>query len=465
MGFPNSGLSTDILLSMATDNDFKDIDFCKKLIDRAVEEKSIDVIRNLLGRISSTFVFSTEDFRKAIIDCCYSAFRQWTFREIFEVCKESVLGNVLVIVYVLKKMNVITIDRVEALADLLSLNQIDDPIIFEYVSTPGIVILDLNESVKSIDVLIIEKAAQACELFFAGGKLEKSKESIQSMLVLYENSERPEFKFKGNILSSLLNKRMDLFLSLLKKISKSIEDEQSLKANFVNVYELLIRAGIPIFFESRLFKFENDRFYNANFYFALLKDKKGVDRLVMPFDEVDSADVQKVFDLENRLFVTPVGRIGKIQLKDIYSFRKVREVNEVSEGQLSICRNLSENEIEAKMRHILHDQNITSHSPAEIADIYIHKLFLNNELDLRDTAVIIKGRGYPKITLKHVASNILKAVDLPVQIVLLVHTGILFDEPREKFVNQCARAKKMYSIIDVADLTKLLLAYNCLNPN
>ena len=94
------------------------------------------------------------------------------------------------------------------------------------------------------------------------------------------------------------------------------------------------------------------------------------------------------------------------------------------------------------------------------ANRHLHpKLFLNNEADLRDSAIIIKGKGYPKITLTDVAANILKAVDLPVQLVLLVHTGILFDVPREKFTTQCERAKKMHSIIDLTDLTRLLVAY------
>jgi len=183
----------------------------------------------------------------------------------------------------------------------------------------------------------------------------------------------------------------------------------------------------------------------------------------MPFDEVDSAIVQKIFDLDNHMFVTPFGRIGKLQLSDIFSFKKIRGITSVSDEMIGICKNLSENEIGEKIRDILHDQNITAHSPAELTDIYIQKLFLNNEADLRDAAIILKGKGYPKITLTHVASNILKAVDLPVQVVMLVHTGILLDIPREKFTTQCERAKKMYSIIDATDLTRLLVAYDKLS--
>jgi len=31
---------------------------------------------------------------------------------------------------------------------------------------------------------------------------------------------------------------------------------------------------------------------------------------------------------------------------------------------------------------------------------------------------------------------------------------------REKFINQCNRAKKMYCVIDAEDLARLFLAYN-----
>jgi hypothetical protein len=180
----------------------------------------------------------------------------------------------------------------------------------------------------------------------------------------------------------------------------------------------------------------------------------------MPFDEISYTEVQKVFDLQNGAFVSPTGRIGKITIHDVYSFRKTREISEATEEQLEITKKMSENEIEKTIREILQDQNITSHSPAEKADIYQHKLFVNNEKDLRDVAIIIKGKSYAKITLSDIASNLLKAVDLPVQLIFIVHTGILLDEPREKFINQCDRAKKMHCIIDVVDLTRLLLAYN-----
>lgn len=446
---------------MASENDFRDMEFCKRLIGRAILEKNLEAIRNLLDKISSVFVFSTDEFRKGMVDFAYSELKSWSFKEIVEIGKESILGNVLVLCYTFKKIGVITSEKITILAELLQLVHVEDPLTFEYIPIEGRLILDLNETVEpSTKTSTIEKAVEACELLFINGRLEKSKDTVSGMLVLYENSRRSEHKFKGRIVASLLNKRLDSFIAHLKKICKGIDNESQLVANYAIVYDFLVRAAVPIFFDLNSFKFEFDSFYNDNLYFARLLDKSGNEHLLMPFDTINSMEVQKIFDIENKVFVTPTGRIGKIVVRDIYSFRKIRELLEVTDEQLQITRQMSEDEIGKRIRQILHDQNITSHSPAERADIYLHKLLVNNENDLRDAAIIIKGKGYPKITLGDIASNLVKAVDLPVQVVFLVYTGILLDEPREKFTNQCERAKKMHCIIEVVDLTKLLLAYN-----
>ena len=180
----------------------------------------------------------------------------------------------------------------------------------------------------------------------------------------------------------------------------------------------------------------------------------------MPFDKIDASQIQKVYDLDTENFVTPRGRIGKLLLYDVFSFRRARKVTRVSEEQISFVRKLRESEIERKIREILQDQNITTHSPVEKVDVYTLKLCVNNENDLRDVGMILKGRGYPKVNLDSVASNILKAIDLPIHIVFLIHTGVLDDVAKEKFINQCNRAKKMYCVVDAEDLTRLLMAYN-----
>lgn len=165
-------------------------------------------------------------------------------------------------------------------------------------------------------------------------------------------------------------------------------------------------------------------------HFAKVLYESGDAGLLMPFEEIAPNHVQKVYDLETADFVTPKKRIGKILLHDVFSFRRGQQVVDVTGEQVDLAKSLYEIEIEKKIREILQDQNITSHSPAEKMDVYTMKLHINNEKDLRDVGMILKGRGYPTINLDSIASNILKAVDLPVHIVFLVHTGILLDESR-----------------------------------
>lgn len=446
---------------MVSEKDFRNFTFCKKLIKRAFMERNIKAIRSIFDKISPVFVFSTKDFRKELVAHIYSEVNSWPFEALLNIGRESVLGNVVVIYYVVKKIAVITPENLGLFVTLLKLDHIKDSIVFDFIPTNGVLILDLNERVKSlVNASTIENSIEVCELFFANARLEKSKDTIHGLLLLYENSQRPEQKFKGNIVSSLLKNRFEMFLSLLKKIYKDVEDKNSFVKHYIEIYDLLLKSGVPVFFDFNSFRLEFDKFYNGNFYIALLLDKSGNEHLLMPFEQIDAVRVQQVFDIESESFVTPKGRIGKILLHSIYSFRKIREIAEVSREQVEITRRMTEDEIEKKIREILQDQNITSHSPAEKTDIYEHKLFVNNESDLRDVAIIIKGRGYPRVTLSNVASNILKAVDLPVQVVFLIHTGTLLDEAKEKFTSQCDRSKKMHSVIDPIDLTKLLIAYN-----
>jgi len=445
---------------MLSEKDFRDITFCKRLIKRAFREKNLRLLKSLLNKVSALFIFSAEEFRKEIIEFVYSEMNSWTFEEILDVCKESVLGNVVTVCYFMRKVGVITLEKLEVFVALSKLDYIEDPLTFNFIPTKEVLILDLNERVKSlIKAPTIEKAIEVCELFFINGRLEKSKDTISGMLLLYENSKRPEQRFKGSIISALLSKRLDMFLSLIKRVYKDIEDKKGVVKYYIEIFDLLVRVGVPVFFDFNNYHVEFDKFYNGNFYFARLLDKSGNERLIFPFEQIDVVQVQQIFDLETEAFVTPKGRIGKVMLNSVYSFRKIREITEVTNEQVEITKKMLEDEIEEKMRGILQDQNITSHGPAEKTDVYEHKLFVNNESDLRDVGIIIKGRGYPKITLHNVASNILKAVDLPVQIVFLFHTGILLDEAREKFTNQCDRAKKMHCVVDPVDLTKLLVAY------
>ena len=461
----SSDMSLDVILSMVTEEDFRDMVFCKRLVMRAFRERNLKAIESLLEKISVVFVFASEEFREEVVEYIYSVIQSLTFETVLEIGKDSVLGNVVVLCYFIRKIGVVTPEKIEILVRLSELKHLREPFTLEFIPTKDTLILDFDVRIERIvNTAQIEKAIEICELLFRNGKLEESKDTILGILLLYENSQLPERKFKRDIVSALLDSKLNRFLRLTKKIYKGIKDKTGLVEHYIEIYDLLLNVGVPVFFKFSNFRFEFNKFYNGNFYFAKLLDRSGNEELVPPFQQIDIAGVQKVYDLETERFITPKGRVGKLLLSDVYSFRKVREVTQVTTEQIEFVKKLYEDDVEKKIRGILRDQNITSHGPAEKIDVYTHKLFMNNEQDLRDVGIIIKGRGYlPKVNLGDVASNILKAVDLPIQIVFLIHTGILLDEAREKFINQCNRAKKMYCVVDQRDLTRLLFAYNKLS--
>lgn len=457
-------MSLDALLSIAHDEDFKNITFCKQLIQRAFQERNTVAIKSLLEKMSATFVFADKEFRRQIIEYLYRWTRSLAVDVVLDLGRDSILGNVCVLFYFITQIGPVTSEKIETFAKLSKLKYIKDPLALELIPTNAAIILNLDEKVNAINKpREIEESIEICELLFMNGLLARTNDTITGMLMLYQNSSQAKHKFKAQIVFSLLEKKLDVFLSLIKKIIKDVDDEDGLIAHYVEIYDLLVRTGLPVFFDFNKVSLELDSLFNGNFYFAKVLYESGDVGLLMPFEDIAVNHIQKVYDLETADFVTPRKRIGRILFHDVFSFRRVQQVADVTEEQVDLVKSLYEIEIEKKIREILQDQNITSHSPAEKIDVYTLKLHINNEKDLRDVGMILKGRGYPTINLDSIASNILKAVDLPVHIVFLVHTGILLDEAREKFVKQCRRARKMYCVIDSVDLTRLLCAYNKLS--
>lgn len=95
-----------------------------------------------------------------------------------------------------------------------------------------------------------------------------------------------------------------------------------------------------------------------------------------------------------------------------------------------------------------------------MADIFTTKIKINNEEDLRNVAFIIKGKSFKSITSKDVAHQIIKACRLSVDLVVLAHVGTLADDAKIDLIEQCNLRRRMYAIININDLAKILLAYN-----
>ena len=95
------------------------------------------------------------------------------------------------------------------------------------------------------------------------------------------------------------------------------------------------------------------------------------------------------------------------KIDDFDSFRAVRDVppEVISEKLIDVVRNLDEkDELEPYIRFILHDPNATPHGPAEIADIFTHKLSIQKLTGM--AAFILKGRSFQTVKPKDVAHQI-----------------------------------------------------------
>ena len=161
----------------------------------------------------------------------------------------------------------------------------------------------------------------------------------------------------------------------------------------------------------------------------------------------------------------PTEIFGKITLDEIYSFREVKKVKSENIGKELVKKIevLSEDEIEEKIRTIVGEPGHTEHGPLEIVDVYLCKLKINNEEDLRNAGIIIKKRGTGKkkqITLRDIANQIIKAVNNDtLDLIIIIHIAQLADDVRDHFINLCNKLNKMYCIIDKQELARLFKAY------
>jgi hypothetical protein len=462
-----SQISLETLVSTVTDKELKDVDFCRRIVARAITEKHMDILGQALGKMTEVFVFSDDKFRKNLTVTMYSSLRDLSLKNMISLGRETILGNILTLYFFAKRNTVVTFQNLETMSTLSDLKFIDDPFMLELCA--GIlehrIIFDLDERVEHLPKPEeIEKTTRISEGFFENGLIEKNEDTIGGFAILYKNSTSPDLRLKGEIVTSLVKKKLKLFVNLLSKIfGKNIETEQDILEHYSEIYDELARINTPIFFDFEDYVRYNGVLYNGNFFFLKYMDNTGKERILFPFDQIGLDSVQKVFDLSSGTYVTPKGRMGKMLPHEIFSFKKMAKIDYVPKAKLDAVSRLSEDEIGKKIREILKDQNITPHAPSELADIFTTKLLINNENDLRDSAFILKGKGYPRVYLRSLSSNLLKAVKLPVAILFLVYLGSIMDEAQQSFIEECRLRGRMYCIIDRMDLAKLLIAYRKLD--
>jgi superfamily II DNA or RNA helicase len=165
--------------------------------------------------------------------------------------------------------------------------------------------------------------------------------------------------------------------------------------------------------------------------------------------------------------ISPIAGLGLLKRIDDYdSFIAVRDVppDSISRALIEAVRELDEKEeLEPYLRLILHDPNETPHGPAEIADIFTHKLSIQKLAGM--AAFILKGRSFKTVRPQHVAHQIYRLEKISgLAIAIFAAPGTILDGAKEHFVSTALRLRCNYSIFDAMDLARLFVAYGFFCP-
>jgi len=163
----------------------------------------------------------------------------------------------------------------------------------------------------------------------------------------------------------------------------------------------------------------------------------------------------------------PISGFGLLKsVNDFDSFSAVRDVRpeSVPEQLIRAVQKLDEREeLEPYLRLILHDPNETPHGPAEIADIFTHKLSIQKLAGM--AAFILKGRSFKTVRPRDVAHQIYRLEKIAgLAIAIMAAPGTILDGAKEHFVSTALRLGCNYAIFDAVDLARLFVAYGLLCP-
>jgi len=160
------------------------------------------------------------------------------------------------------------------------------------------------------------------------------------------------------------------------------------------------------------------------------------------------------------------GGVPLVPLEDIDSFVRVRDVaqSQIRAAHLEAVKGLDEREdLEPRLRQILFDANETAHGPAELVDIFTHKLTMTGRAGL--AGFILKGKSYPTVRPRDVSHQIYRLEKISgLRFAVLGSSGNLLDSVREQFASTCERLDVRYAFLDALDMARIFVAYDHLCP-
>ena len=292
--------------------------------------------------------------------------------------------------------------------------------------------------------------------------LKKDKDLVMSFISFYERGVYKKHYRWAKLLYSEDSVTVKDVLQLYRSITG--EENVNLEESLVDLYYVLRENRFPVYFEKSLIRY-NGVIYNGNFFPIIYKDRTGKTQVLGPFKQADINKVQKIYDFYSGSWIIPKERYGKILPEDIYSFREMSRIStEDVEMYIEKVRSMSEDDIELRLRKIIKDYGQTAHTPIEKADYLTFRLKINNDEDLRDAGIIIKGKSFKRqVTSKDITHQIVKVVkDNNLDLVIIITLYPLADDARDDLVNLCNKFNKMYTIMTALDLARLFVAYDVL---
>lgn len=155
-----------------------------------------------------------------------------------------------------------------------------------------------------------------------------------------------------------------------------------------------------------------------------------------------------------------------IRIEDFDAFVKVKDVSDsdIQHEVLKAVQKLDErDEFEPFLRCILGDVAATPHGPAELADMYSHRLAAKGKAGM--AAFILKGKSFPTVRPTDVSHQIYRLKKMGgLSYAVLASPGIILDQAKDQFCTTCDEEAIDYAILERMDLARLFVAYGFICP-
>lgn len=451
----------ETLLEFTREEDFNDLSFFEKIAAKVFSSRDSDNVRTLLEKLQFAFLANSDRYRISVLRNLAELSSAFSLDNMFAMCFDTLVGNYLAILLLMKSYLVIDTESARTILEIVPrLEHINDVYLFGF-PYDGEVSLEIDERVQSLGEEQLRKLQLSCSLLFRIGFFHESRTTVESFKQIYGASSRQEDRIRAQLLGALIERDFRHFSVLMTRLGYPLESEEQIVLRYAELFRKLEALSLPVYFDSRNLRY-NGVLFNDNFFFLKFMDFEGKERILYPFSQVPLPEVNKVYDLRAELFYTPRERYGRLQLADIYSFKKIASVGRVEQKAIDAVVSMSEDEIDQRVRLILEDANRTSHSPIELVDVLTLNLFVNNLDDLRLSGFITKGESFGKIHLNTIGGQLLKACNSRIQVVFLIAIPPTDDPALHMFIQECARAQKNYCFVDRSDLARLFVSYNVL---